>query len=97
MTVAIICYLVLTIPLLQNSFQIKIVVYRNYNSNESEILQLSSWENKAQNLINFLKTVHPNGGWGNEAIEMGLWYANQEADLSQVILIGDGNFYIFLY
>ena len=77
-----------------NSFQIKIVVYRNYNSNESEILQSSTWENKAHNLINFLKTVYPDGGWGNEAIEMGLWYANQEDDLSQVILIGDGNFYL---
>ena len=26
---------------------------------------------------------------GNEAIEIGLWHANQEKDLSQVVLVGD--------
>ncbi len=53
------------------------------------ILQTSSWENKAQNLIDFLRQIYASGGWGNEAIEIGLWQANQEQNLSQVILIGD--------
>jgi hypothetical protein len=53
------------------------------------ILQTSSWENKAQNLIDFLRQVYASGGWGNEAIEIALWQANQEQNLSQVILIGD--------
>ena len=34
--------------------------------------------------MTFLKTPR-----GNEAIEIGLWHANQEENLSQVILIGD--------
>lgn len=53
------------------------------------ILQTSSWENRAENLIDFLRKIYASGGWGNEAIEIGLWQANQETDLSQVILIGD--------
>ena len=73
----------------ENSFQIKIAVYRNYSSPEAEIFQMSCWENKAQSLINFLKNIEVSGGLGNEAIEIGLWQANQEKDLSQVILIGD--------
>jgi len=36
--------------------------------------------------------ISPQDGWGEEAIEIGLWHANAEAtriDISQVILIGD--------
>lgn len=70
-------------------FQIKIGVYRNYNSREHMILQTSSWENRSNNLISFLRNVRATDGWGNEAIEIGLWQANEEIDLSQVILIAD--------
>ena len=37
-------------------------------------------------------TISASGGWGNEAIEIGLQHANKEQmldELSQVILIGD--------
>jgi hypothetical protein len=50
----------------ENSFEVKIAVYRNYNSLETKILQASSWESKPQNLINFLQNVRAEGGWGNE-------------------------------
>ena len=50
----------------ENSFEVKIAVYRNYNSVENKILQVSSWESKPQNLINFLQNVRAEGGWGNE-------------------------------
>jgi hypothetical protein len=39
-----------------------------------------------------MDTIRPEGGWGNEAVEIGLQYANREYDkdpLQQVILIGD--------
>jgi hypothetical protein len=36
-----------------------------------------------------LKTIDVEGGWVNEAIEIGLFHANRETDLSQIILIGD--------
>ena len=68
------------------SFQIKLAVYRNYNCSESQLLQQSSWENRPENLIDFLGQIYATGGWGNEAIEVGLWQANQEQNLSQVSL-----------
>jgi hypothetical protein len=40
-------------------------------------------------LLNFLKSIHVEGGWNNEAIEIGLFLANQEIDISQIVLIGD--------
>ena len=74
---------------INKSFQLKIAVYRNYNSPEDKILEESTWEFKPQNLVHFLKAIKVEGGDGNEAIEIGLFQANQETDLSQVILIGD--------
>ena len=74
------------------SFQIQFVVYRNYNSEEDKILQASPWETKPDNLRTFMNNIEVEGGWGNEAIEIGLWYANKEYErepITQVILIGD--------
>jgi superfamily II DNA/RNA helicase len=73
----------------QQGFQIKIAVYRNYSSSENMILEQSNWEAKPHNLMEFLKKIYVSGGMGNEAIEIGLWQANQEQELSQIILIGD--------
>jgi hypothetical protein len=75
-----------------NSFQIQFVVYRNYNSKEDMILQSSPWETKPDNLRAFMNTIEVEGGWSNEAIEIGLWHANRENErepITQVILIGD--------
>ena len=39
-----------------------------------------------------MKNIKPECGWGNEAIEIGLWHANNENEnqaISQIILIGD--------
>ena len=68
------------------------MVYRNYSNQEDEILHASPWETKPENLRNFMDKIWPLGGLGNEAIELGLWHANHEAEkegVSQVILIGD--------
>ncbi|CAF5146850.1 unnamed protein product, partial [Rotaria sp. Silwood1] len=78
---------------LSDLFQMQIVIYRNYNSRENEILQASAWETKPNNLRAFMNTVGPKGGMGAEAIEIGLWHAVKESEtsdsISQVILIGD--------
>ena len=74
------------------SFQLQFVVYRNYSNAQDKLLQSSSWETKPQNLRAFMNTIDVEGGMGNEAIEIGLWHANQEhlrEAISQVILIGD--------
>jgi hypothetical protein len=76
-----------------DAFQMQIAIYRNYNSEENKILQASSWETKASNLRVFMNTIRSEGGWGQEAIEIGLWHAVKESEMqnsvSQVILIGD--------
>jgi hypothetical protein len=76
-----------------DAFQMQFAVYRNYSSDANKILQVSSWNTKASNLREFMKTIGPEGGMGNEAIEIGLWHAAIESEtqdsISQVILIGD--------
>lgn len=75
-----------------NSFQIQFAIYRNYNSQENDILQNSPWESKPDNLRTFMNNIESDGGYGNEAIEIGLWHANRENErepITQVILIGD--------
>ncbi|CAF0898623.1 unnamed protein product [Adineta steineri] len=78
--------------ILSDSFQLQLAVYRNYNSTEEKILQFSPWETKPDNLRTFMNTIEVDGGWGDEAVEIGLWHANQESKrepITQVILIGD--------
>lgn len=78
--------------LADTSFQLQFVVYRNYSSQAEKILEASPWETKPENLRTFMGKIKPSGGQGNEAVEIGLWFANQEAQknqVSQVILIGD--------
>lgn len=73
-------------------FEIQLVMYRNYCCREDQILQSSPWETKPDNLRGFMNTIDVRGGLGNEAIEIGLWHANQEHQregITQVILIGD--------
>ncbi|CAF5006004.1 unnamed protein product [Rotaria socialis] len=76
-----------------NVFQMQFAVYRNYSSDVNKILEVSSWETKARNLRAFMSTIGPEGGMGEEAIEIGLWHATKESEteggISQVILIGD--------
>ncbi|CAF1002767.1 unnamed protein product [Adineta steineri] len=76
-----------------DAFQMQFVIYRNYNSKEERILQVSSWETKPNNLRAFMNGIGPEGGHGEEAIEIGLWRAAKESEsedsISQVILIGD--------
>ena len=78
-----------------DAFQMQFAVYRNYNSNENKILQVSSWSTKGAYLRSFMSSIGPEGGWGNEAIEIGLWHAANESEtkdsISQIILIGDAS------
>ena len=76
----------------ENCFQLQFSVYRNYNSPIDEISQASPWETKPENLRNFMDKIEPAGGWGTEAVEIGLQHCNLEnkiQPISQVILIGD--------
>lgn len=76
-------------------FEIQIAVYRNYNAPMDLILEHSGWESNPDNLFQFMDTIKAQYGWKNEAIEVGLWHANNEllsnteGQMFQVILIGD--------
>ena len=75
----------------------KVAGYRNYNSLEDGILSApSNWSSNSNEISEYINThLISKGGWGNEAIEIGLWYANQEIinnqglPLSMIIIIGD--------
>ena len=77
----------------EDEFAMQFAVYRNYSSRKEKLLEVSPWESKETNLRMFMSTISPEGGMGNEAIEIGLWYAVQQSEtedsIDQVILIGD--------
>jgi len=71
-------------------FELQFAVYRNYNA--SEVLQYSTFSSKSQDLKDFMTGIDVDGGLGDEAIEIGFWHVNKEAEnrtISQVLLIGD--------
>eukprot|EP01084_Bolivina_argentea_P254311 427516_1 len=72
-----------------NLFEIQIAVYRNYNAPPSKLLQMSGWQNNPIELDNFLKDVEPEYGMGNEAIEVGLQFLNNDEHVDEAIMIGD--------
>ena len=63
-------YAVLESQKLKISVEMKIVVYRNYNSPYNQILESTAFENTPNNLKIFLSKVTASGGWSNEAIEV---------------------------
>jgi hypothetical protein len=70
-------------------FEMQFAVFRNYSSGPPALLQYSAWKSNPEELRDFLQKTTASGGQGNEAIEIGLWHANQQADVRRVILIGD--------
>jgi hypothetical protein len=73
------------------NFEIQFLAFRNYNSDKDEIMEISAWSSKPDELCTFLKGITTKGGWGNEAIEVALWHVNQmsKEGVTQVLLIGD--------
>lgn len=61
-------YAVLNGSKVKASIEIKIMVYRNYDSPFEEILETTPFENTHHNLCKFLERVAPKGGSGNEAV-----------------------------
>jgi len=74
----------------ENSFSIQIVLFRNYDQSQEDILVSSGWEMKPENLFNFLNSTKCFGGWGNEAIELCLNDALKESrKLTNIIIFSD--------
>jgi len=72
---------------IKEPFEMQFAVYRNYNA--KLVLEYSPFESRPNNLKSFMNSISVDGGYGPEAIEIGLWHVNQVKDVSQVILIGD--------
>jgi len=79
-----------------SAFEVQFAGYRNYNAPEAQLLEHSYWESNPDNLFTFIDSIETSYGFGNEAIEIGLWYADSEirkttmdAYRYQIILIGD--------
>ena len=79
----------------ESAFELQLAVYRNYGDGD-DILAFSTWESDPTNLRRFMERTTAFGGnrfRGNEAVEVGLQHANEEAakdmGISQVIIIGD--------
>lgn len=71
--------------------QIPVALYRDYDC-EHEILEFSGYSIAAEDLIKFLGKIETFGGVDiPEAVEIGLYYANQQTELTQVMLVGDAN------
>ena len=82
-------YVVLNDTNVQGTFEVKAMVYRNYNSPAEQILESTAFESTPVNLKSFLNNVQASGGWGPEAIEVAMQAINKEPELDQIILIGD--------
>ncbi|KAJ9446346.1 Protein translocase subunit SecA [Diplonema papillatum] len=70
-------------------FALQLAIYRNYNHKP---FVHSKWSSSAEPLLEFISPVVVEGGYGEEAVELGLQHAanENEADgVSQVILMGD--------
>jgi hypothetical protein len=76
-----------------DSFELQIGVYRNYNARTAkELLQVSTWESSPEKLEGFLADAPANYGLGEEAVELGLAHANKEWETKKVdlvIILGD--------
>ena len=74
-----------------SAFEFMIGFYRNYSSLD-DIFVHSNWSTSHIDLGNYLQTIEVSGGLGNEAVEVGLQFANKiskELMVTQVIVIGD--------
>lgn len=63
---------------IQGTFEMQIGAYRNYNALEPQLFEVSDWESTPEKLVTFLSKIVTDKGLRNEAIEIGIWHANQE-------------------
>lgn len=62
----------------KTGLQMKIMLYRNYDSAFEDIIERTPFENSFRNLKHFLGNAQAKGGWGNEALEVLFHELNKE-------------------
>lgn len=73
----------------EGSFEIKLVIYRNYNSKAELLFAKSNFSGKPSELADWLKNIEVSGGWVNEALEVCLQYVNSLPEVGQYVIISD--------
>jgi hypothetical protein len=74
------------------SFEHKIMIYRNYNTNLEKILEQSNFSKDSAYLQAFMTSIKPEGGLGNEAHEVLFYDIGKQLEyekIDQIIIIGD--------
>ena len=67
----------------------QIAFYRNYNVACHQLIEISPLDNTGNSLKQFVANSKVSGGWGNEAIEVGLQHANTLENIGEIFIIGD--------
>ena len=67
----------------------KLVLYRNYNSQPEDLLVFTPFDSQGDLLKKFIQNSGVSGGWGNEAVEVALQHINSLENVDEIILIGD--------
>ena len=80
---------ILTEKNVKSTMDMKVCVYRNWNSTAEKVLETTSFETKPNNLRKFVQRISVDGGWGNEALEVFYQHINKIDEVDQIILIGD--------
>lgn len=73
----------------KGQLEMQIIFYRNYNVGFDKLIEISPFDNTGNSLKQFVTNSKVSGGWGNEAIEVGLQYANTLVDIGEIFIIGD--------
>jgi hypothetical protein len=83
---------IITMRMPHVSFEHKIMIYRNYNTNLEKILEQSNFSKDPAYLQAFMTSIKPEGGLGNEAHEVLFYDIGKQLEydkIDQIIIIGD--------
>lgn len=76
-------------------FEVQLAVYGNYSCYKKYLFEKSDFTSKPGTLRTFMNDIATNGGQGNEAVECGLFHANELLGkngsnyIDQIVLLGD--------
>ena len=69
------------------SFEIQVIGYRNYNAPSEEILEYCSFTANENDLTNFVHSLTPDYGWGNEAVEVAFKQLNHQEKKPNIVML----------
>eukprot|EP01084_Bolivina_argentea_P258920 436695_1 len=70
-----------------DSFEIQVIAYRNYNADADNILEFCSFTSDENTLTKFVHSVSPKAGWGPEAVECAFGQLNRQQKKPNIIML----------